>query len=87
MRGDGERVVLRQLALALDHLRHIGAIDELHDDVELAFGRFAKVVHMHNRRVIHLRHRARLVLEALDELHVVFPGLRREDFDGDDAIQ
>ena len=85
--GDGEGVLRRQLALALDHLGHIGAVDEFHDDVELAVGRFAEVVHMDDGRVVHLGHRARLVLEACDKLHVVVCGLGWQELDGDETVE
>ena len=69
--GDGKRVILRQFALGGDHLGHIGAINELHDDVEQAGLRFAEVEHIHDARVVHLRHRACFIFEAFGKLGVL----------------
>jgi hypothetical protein len=52
MRGDGQRVIGRELPLRADHLGDISAIDILHGEVEQAAGGEAKVVYTNYRRII-----------------------------------
>ena len=52
MRGDRHRMFSGQSALRRHHLRHIRAVHELHDDVEHAVARAAKVIHRHQAGVV-----------------------------------
>ena len=55
-------------ALPLDELVEVSAFHELHDDVVMARVGLPEVVDLDDVRVIELRHRLRLALEALFEL-------------------
>ena len=84
---DGHGMGAGQAALALDHERHIRAIDVFHDDVEQAARGLPEVIHSHNAWMAELGHGLRLVFEALSEVVLPVVQLCRQDFDGDEAIQ
>ena len=88
MGGDGQGIILRQPALRADHLGHVRAVDEFHHNEQQPGLRLPEVPQVHDRRVVHLRHRARLVLEALGELRVrIVDQIPRQHLDGHHAVQ
>jgi hypothetical protein len=70
-----------------DHLRDIAAIHILHGEVELTGGGGAEVIHRHHGGVIELGHQPCLALEALGEAGVFLLDPRRQNLDGDGAVE
>ena len=87
MRRDGQRMLCGQLAVGGDHLVHIGSIDVLHDKVELAVIRAAKVIHAHDGGMIQAAHELRLIFEALRKGRVLLLDDRRQQFDRHRAFE
>ena len=72
--GDVDGLLLGEFpAVVLEVLVDVHAIDELHDEVELAVRGFPEVVDRDDRGVVEVGHRLRLALEACDEVHLVLP--------------
>ena len=71
---------------AADDVHQVGAIDQLHDDEEVVRPGLAEVDDADDVRVVQLRHRLRLALEA--GLKVLVPShVPPHDLDGDGALQ
>ena len=71
---------------AVQDLAEVGAIDELHDEVEMAFARLAEIVDRDDAGVLELGEGARLAAEAGDEL-LVGGDFGGEELDGDGAVE
>ena len=87
MAGDRHRVFRPQAALFGDHSGHISAFNELHDDIGRAIGGLARIVNSDDPGMRELGHRPSFVFKAFNEAAIVLFHFRRQDLDGDRAVE